>query len=161
MASGIGPQPQKDHQRHSKTERGYVEIFNGHHNVVFLVGGRFRADQVKLAQIVLGGLQLDRRKTAVGSRSVESPSGENPPAAMRPGRCRGPPYPGGHQGIWVFGGQGLVNLFFRKLCAVGSAAVGEIVRHPGGMALKSSGRVWSQRHRRRVVPSGLRKRGLV
>ena len=58
MAPLVGPQPQADHQGHGKTAGQMEQVSDAHHDIVFLIGICPFPDQIKIPEILLGGLQL-------------------------------------------------------------------------------------------------------
>ena len=154
MASHVGAQGDENDQGHAVAVRHDPQVFNAHHDVVFLkCGGVFR-DQIVVPEVALGLLQFDHHQAALrgcpgeGVVRQRSPGGDpRDKGAVAVG------IPGGNQGQRIVGGQGFVDLFFGEFSAVGRSAHAKIVRHAGGEFIRV--------HRQGLIPDSQYSGGAV
>ena len=71
MASHVGTQGDEDDQGHAVAVRHDPQIFNAHHDVVFLKCGGVFLDQIVVPEVALGLLQFDHHQAALRGRSGE------------------------------------------------------------------------------------------
>ena len=140
MASQVGAKGYENDEGASQAECGHSQVFNSHHDVVFLVGIRVLADKVELTEIAFCLFQFDHYELALRSCAGEilfrqgtagGNTGQKGTVAI--GVC------GGHQVQGAVGGKGLVDLLPGKFSAIRGAAEFIIVWHAGRNDIRSRG----------------------
>ena len=140
MASQVGAKGYENDEGASQAECGHSQVFNSHHDVVFLVGIRVLAHKVELTEIAFCLFQFDHYELALRSCAGEilfrqgaagGNTGQKGTVAI--GVC------GGHQVQGAVGGKGLVDLLPGKFSAIRGAAEFIIGRHAGRNDILSCG----------------------
>ena len=140
MASQVGAKGYENDEGASQAECGHSQVFNSHHDVVFLVGIRVLAHKVELTEIAFCLFQFDHYELALRSCAGEilfrqgaagGNTGQKGTVAI--GVC------GGHQVQGAVGGKGLVDLLPGKFSAIRGAAEFIIGRHAGRNGIPSCG----------------------
>ena len=137
MASHVGTQGDEDDQGHAVAVRHDPQVFNAHHDVVFLKCGGVFPDQIVVPEVALGLLQFDHHQAALRGRSGEGVVRQRSPCGNP--RDKGTVsvgVPGGDQGQRIVGGQCFIDLLFGEFGAVGRSAHGKIIRHAGGKLIR-------------------------
>ena len=140
MASQVGAKGYENDEGASQAECGHSQVFNSHHDVIFLISICVLADKVELAEIAFCLFQFDHYDLAFRSRASEvlfrqgaagGNTGQEGTVAI--GVC------GGHQVQGAVGGKGLVDLLPGKFSAIRGAAEFIIGRHAGRNDILSCG----------------------
>ena len=71
MASKVGAKGYEDDEGASQAECGHSQVFNSHHDVIFLISICVLADKVELAEIAFCLFQFDHYDLAFRSRASE------------------------------------------------------------------------------------------
>ena len=71
MASKVGAKGYEDDEGASKAECGHPQVFNSHHDVIFLISICVLADKVEFAEIAFCLFQFDHYDLAFRSRASE------------------------------------------------------------------------------------------